>query len=77
MLATTMDAEVAEWIDSHAPWTYDASHCQVVYNGYHGKRKLTTGLGQLEIQQRQIEQGACRESLTKAGSGALDPSRKH
>jgi len=54
MLATAIDSEVAEWVDSHAHLTDDAGHRQVVRNGYHGKRKITTGLGQLEIEQPHV-----------------------
>ena len=54
MLATAIDAEVAEWINSHQHLTDEQGHRQVVRNGYHSKRKITTGLGQLEIEQPRV-----------------------
>lgn len=54
MLATAIETEVAEWIDGHADCTDERGHRQVVRNGYHNPRKITTGLGQLEVEQPRV-----------------------
>jgi len=54
MLATAIEAEVTEWIDAHAHLTDEQGHRQVVRNGYHNQRKLTTGLGQLQVEQPRV-----------------------
>ena len=51
MLAHAIEAEVVEWVDSHQHRSDEQGHRQVVRNGYHSKRKITTGLGQLEVEQ--------------------------
>lgn len=54
MLAQAIEAEVAEWIDGHAPLTDAAGHRQVVRNGYLPKRTITTGVGPVEVQQPRV-----------------------
>jgi len=54
MLATAIDAEVADWIDRRADLTDERGHRLVVRNGYHNPRKITTGLGQLEVEQPRV-----------------------
>lgn len=54
MLATAIEAEVAAWIDGHAHFTDEAGYRQVVRNGYHNQRNITTGLGQLEVRQPRV-----------------------
>lgn len=73
MLATAIDAEVAEWIDSHAHLTDENGHRQVVRNGYHAKRQITTGLGQLEIEQPRVHDRRSRDEREKFTSKILPP----
>jgi putative transposase len=73
MLATAIDAEVAEWIDRHAHLTDEEGHRQVVRNGYHNKRKITTGLGQLEVEQPRVHDRRPAEEREKFTSNILPP----
>ena len=54
MLATAIEAEVAEWIAGHAHFTDEAGRRQVVRNGYLPKREITTGLGRIEVEQPRV-----------------------
>jgi len=73
MLATAIDAEVAEWIDAHQRLTDEAGHRQVVRNGYHAKRKITTGLGQLEVEQPRVHDRRSPAEREKFTSKILPP----
>lgn len=73
MLATAIEAEVAEWIDRHADLVDEHGHRQVVRNGYHQKRKLTTGLGQLEVQQPRVHDRRPEPDREKFTSKILPP----
>ncbi len=48
MLSTAIEAEVAEWITSHAHLVDAQGRRQVVRNGRLPKRSITTGVGQVE-----------------------------
>jgi transposase-like protein len=54
MLAQAIDAEVAEWIESHRDLRDQAGHRQVVRNGHLPKRKILTGVGPLEVEQPRV-----------------------
>jgi putative transposase len=54
LLAQAVEAEVTEWIASHAHVTDQAGHRQVVRNGHLPKRTITTGVGPIEIQQPRV-----------------------
>ena len=54
MLAQAIEAEVAEWIDGHAHLTDEAGHRQVVRNGHLPQRKITTGVGPVEVHQPRV-----------------------
>jgi putative transposase len=54
MLARTIQAEVAEWIDAHAYLTDLAGRRQVVRNGAHPEREILTGLGPITVQQPRV-----------------------
>ena len=73
MLATAIEAEVAEWIDSHAHLTDERGHRQVVRNGYHHPRKITTGLGQLDVQQPRVHDRRGESEREKFTSKILPP----
>lgn len=73
MLTHAIEAEVAEWIDSHQHLTDEQGHRQVVRNGYHGKRKITTGLGQLDIEQPRVHDRRSPAQREKFTSKILPP----
>ena len=73
MLATAIEAEVGEWIDRHAYLTDEQGHRQVVRNGYHNKRKITTGVGQLEIEQPRVHDRRGPQERKKFTSKILPP----
>ncbi len=73
MLAAAIEAEVAQWIDEHAELTDENGHRQVVRNGYHHSRKLTTGLGQLEIEQPRVHDRRSAGQREKFTSKILPP----
>lgn len=73
MLAAAIDAEVAEWIDAHAHLTDARSRRQVVRNGRHHKRKITTGLGPLEVEQPRVHDRRSPEEREKFTSKILPP----
>ena len=54
MLAQAIEAEVAEWVDGHAHLTDEAGHRQVVRNGHLPQRKITTGVGPVEVHQPRV-----------------------
>ena len=54
LLSQAVEAEVAEWIASHAHVTDQAGHRQVVRNGHLPKRTITTGVGPIEVQQPRV-----------------------
>lgn len=54
MLAAAVEAEVTEWIDRRTHVKDDDGHRQVVRNGYLPKRTITTGVGDVEVQQPRV-----------------------
>ena len=54
LLIEAVEAEVAEWIESHAHLKDAAGRRQVVRNGRLPRRKITTGVGQVEIEQPRV-----------------------
>jgi len=54
LLVQAIEAEVADWIDRHAPLTDEMGHRLVVRNGRLPKREITTGVGQVEIEQPRV-----------------------
>lgn len=73
MLTHAIEAEVAAWVDSHQHLTDVQGHRQVVRNGYHQKRKITTGVGQLEIEQPRVHDRRGPEEREKFTSKILPP----
>jgi putative transposase len=55
MLATAIEAEVADWIDDHAHLKDEAGRRQVVRNGSHPERTILTGLGPIEVKQPRVQ----------------------
>ena len=54
LLSQAVEAEVADWIASHAHVADQAGHRQVVRNGHLPKRTITTGVGPIEVQQPRV-----------------------
>jgi len=54
LLAEAIEAEVGEWIDSHAHVTDAAGRRQVVRNGHLPKRSILTGVGPVEVEQPRV-----------------------
>jgi putative transposase len=54
LLAEAVEAEVAEWIKSHAHVQDDAGRRQVVRNGHLPKRSILTGIGAVEVEQPRV-----------------------
>jgi transposase-like protein len=54
LLAEAVEAEVAEWIESHAHITDAAGRRQVVRNGYLPQRSILTGIGPVEVEQPRV-----------------------
>ena len=54
MLAQAIDAEVAEWIESHRDFRDQAGHRQVVRNGRLPKRTILSGVGPIEVEQPRV-----------------------
>jgi hypothetical protein len=54
MLAQAIDAEIAEWIETHRDVRDEAGHRQVVRNGRLPKRTILFGVGPLEVEQPRV-----------------------
>jgi len=54
LLAQAIEAEVADWIDSHQQVTDAAGHRQVVRNGHLPQRTILTGVGAVEVEQPRV-----------------------
>ncbi|MEX2169268.1 MAG: IS256 family transposase [Pirellulales bacterium] len=73
MLATAIEAEVQAWIAGHAHLTDEAGRRQVVRNGYLPQRKITTGLGRIEVEQPRVHDRRSPEEREKFNSRILPP----
>jgi putative transposase len=62
LLVQAIESEVAEWIDAHAHLTDGNGQRHVVRNGRLPKRKITTGVGQIEIEQPRVHDRRGREA---------------
>ena len=54
MLTTAIEAEVAEWVESHRDLRDELGHRQVIRNGHLPKRRITTGVGPIEVRQPRV-----------------------
>jgi transposase-like protein len=73
MLATAIEAEVAQWITGHAHLTDEAGRRQVVRNGRLPKREIITGLGRIEVEQPRVHDRRSPEEREKFNSRILPP----
>src|SRR5699024_1374093 len=54
MLAAALQAEVADYIEAHAGDVDEQGHRQVVRNGYHRAREVTTAAGAVRVRQPRV-----------------------
>ena len=73
LLVQAVEAEVADWIDRHAHLTDEKGHRLVVRNGRLPKRQITTGVGQVEIEQPRVHDRRGAEAAEKFTSKILPP----
>ncbi len=73
LLATAIEAEVTEWIESHAHLKNGQGHRQVVRNGYLPERKITTGVGEVPVQQPRVHDRRPEGEKEKFTSKILPP----
>ena len=73
MLATAIEAEVGEWIADREHLQDKNGHRQVVRNGRLPRRKITTGVGQVEIEQPRVRDNRPPEEREKFTSKLLPP----
>ena len=73
MLAETIEAEVADWLDARAHLKNTAGHQQVVRNGYLPRRELVTGVGPIAVQQPRVLDRRPGEEAEPFSSKVLPP----
>jgi len=73
MLALAVAAEVADWIDQHAHVKDENGRRQVVRNGYLPERNITTGLGDVKIQQPRVRDRRPESEKERFTSKILPP----
>lgn len=73
MLTTAIEAEVAEWIDSHRHLQDARGHRQVVRNGYLPERSITTGVGPVKVRQPRVHDRRTGETAEPFSSKILPP----
>ena len=76
LLAEAIQAEVADWIESHSHIKDLTGHRQVVRNGYLPERTIQTGLGDILIQQPRVHDQGCASERIKFTSSILPPYLK-
>jgi len=74
LLSQAVEAEVAEWIASHAHLTDQAGHRQVVRNGRLPQRTITTGVGPIEVQQPRVLDRRAADEAEPFSSKILPPA---
>ena len=73
MLTQAVEAEVAEWIETHADQRNERGRRQVVRNGHLPTRKLMTGLGEMEVRQPRVHDRRRGDQAEKFTSKILPP----
>ena len=73
MLAQAIDAEVAEWIDQHASLKGGDGHRLVVRNGFLPSRKISTGVGPVEVTQPRVHDRRPPDQAERFSSKILPP----
>ena len=73
MLAQAIEAEVEDWIEEHKHLCDGQGRRQVVRNGRMPKRTITTGVGQIEVEQPRVHDRRPPEEAEKFTSKILPP----
>src|SRR5205085_6806093 len=73
LLTQAIEAEVAEWIDSHQHLQDRAGHRQVVRNGHLPQRTIMTGVGAVEVKQPRVLDRRPAEEAELFNSQILPP----
>jgi transposase-like protein len=73
MLIQAVEAEVAAWIDAHAEVTDERGRRQVVRNGHADRRKIVTGVGELEVQMPRVHDRRPPDQRERFTSKILPP----
>ena len=73
MLADAMEAEVAEFLESHSEKTDENGRRIVVRNGHMPERELITGIGPVRIKQPRVDDRKLEELQEQRFSSALLP----
>jgi putative transposase len=73
LLTQAIEAEVAEWIDSHQHIRDRNCHRQVVRNGHLPQRTIMTGVGALEVQQPRVLDRRAAKEVEPFSSRILPP----
>ena len=67
MLAEMIQQEVEDWLAEHQHLRDEQGRRQVVRNGFLPKRTITTGVGQVEVQQPRVKQPIfCKRRFVEA-----------
>jgi len=73
LLAKSIEAEVADWIERHEHCRDAAGKRQVVRNGHMPERTITTGIGQVTVQQPRVHDRRPASEGEKFSSAILPP----
>ena len=73
MLAQAIDAEIAEWIETHRDVCDEAGHRQVVRNGRLPKRTILSGVGAIEVEQPRVLDRRPKDEVEFFSSKILPP----
>ena len=73
MLSAAIEAEVSEWIESHAHLRDGRGHRQVVRHGHLPEREITTGLGSVKVRQPRVHDRRAGEERELFSSKILPP----
>jgi len=73
LLSEAIEAEVAEWIDSHRQHRDIQGHQQVVRNGHLPQRTLLTGVGPVEVRQPRVLDRRSQNEAEPFSSKILPP----
>lgn len=73
MLAQAIEAEVEDWIEEHKHLCDEQGRRQVVRNGRMPKRTITTGVGQVEVEQPRVHDRRPPQEAEKFTSKILPP----
>jgi putative transposase len=73
MLAQAIEAEVEDWIEVHKHLCDEQGRRQVVRNGRMPKRTITTGVGQVEVEQPRVHDRRPPQEAEKFTSKILPP----